>query len=441
MSYKGLLILLLCCFWGIEMDAQSIRFYHMELDDAIDLAKRKNKKIFIDTYAPWCIPCKRMNKVFREKELGTYFNEHFINVKINMDEPSGRPLYLNYNVVFLPTLLILDKNGYVLHRAERELSARELLRMAKMAQEPALVEVDQTPNNVENPDPSPPVEIIVEEKELIGELPPADILITQEEMKEYKGENKGEEKILYRLDGSSQQIPPDFLYQEAYFRLQLMDGSHRKTVDAYLATQSDWATPKNLQFIFDFLYTTDSKEFQYLVENREAFEALLGAEKVKRSLEIVIYNRLQNGYPRPDLAEATRLYSYIDKQSSEVRAHQYMLQRLHLDKKYDEYALFAEAYLAELNPTDDLVIHNLVRIKTLSVKTENELKELILMMQHIVKDKPNNFYYHFTLAELFFIKRDKSRASAEAAKAMKLAVEEKANSEAIQELIQKIQDL
>ena len=50
-------------------------------------ARRENKNIFVDCYASWCGPCKKMDKiVYPDKDVGAYFNAHFISIKIQMDK-------------------------------------------------------------------------------------------------------------------------------------------------------------------------------------------------------------------------------------------------------------------------------------------------------------------------------------------------------------------
>ena len=70
-------------FFSLFCQAQSgIEFFHGSWDEALELAKKEHKAIFMDAYAEWCGPCKRMAKnIFTQKEVGDFFNKHFINVK------------------------------------------------------------------------------------------------------------------------------------------------------------------------------------------------------------------------------------------------------------------------------------------------------------------------------------------------------------------------
>jgi thioredoxin-related protein len=89
---------------------KGIQFEEISLDEAKKKAIKENKIIFIDYYADWCGPCKWLAKnVFTDKEIGTLFNENFINLKIDADIDNfiGR----EYQASSLPTLLFIDGTG------------------------------------------------------------------------------------------------------------------------------------------------------------------------------------------------------------------------------------------------------------------------------------------------------------------------------------------
>ena len=113
----------------------SVRFLADDFEYAIKKAKKEKKLVFIDTYASWCKPCKKQEPVFRDQSIAQFFNDHFVNVKVNMDNDLGKSLSLKYSVVFLPTLMILDDRGNVRYRSDQSfsadvLSADELLKIA-----------------------------------------------------------------------------------------------------------------------------------------------------------------------------------------------------------------------------------------------------------------------------------------------------------------------
>ena len=54
------------------------------MKEALEKAKKENKLVFIDAYTAWCQPCVMMGKnVFTLDKVADFYNEHFINLKID----------------------------------------------------------------------------------------------------------------------------------------------------------------------------------------------------------------------------------------------------------------------------------------------------------------------------------------------------------------------
>jgi len=94
-------------------------------------AKAEHKYIFIDAYATWCAPCRKMdNEVYLEKSIGIYFNARFISIKLQMDTSKidskmirkqyqlAADISKNYQVHSFPTFLFFSPNGEIVHRDE-----------------------------------------------------------------------------------------------------------------------------------------------------------------------------------------------------------------------------------------------------------------------------------------------------------------------------------
>ncbi|MGB3547394.1 MAG: thioredoxin fold domain-containing protein, partial [Saprospiraceae bacterium] len=82
----------------------------------------------------WCGPCKMMTaKVFPDAKVGDYFNENFINAKIDMESGEGPALALKYGVRAYPTYLFVNGDGEVEHRALGFIPVEKLLEVGATA--------------------------------------------------------------------------------------------------------------------------------------------------------------------------------------------------------------------------------------------------------------------------------------------------------------------
>ena len=112
-----------------------IRFFEGTWEEALQKAKAEDKLIFVDGYTAWCGPCANMAKnIFPLKEVGNFYNEHFICLKSNM-EKEGKPLAERYNVVVYPTYLFVTAEGFLAHRGSGFLKADAFIALGKKALE------------------------------------------------------------------------------------------------------------------------------------------------------------------------------------------------------------------------------------------------------------------------------------------------------------------
>ena len=96
---------------------QGINFFHGTWEEALQQAAKEEKLIFVDAYAKWCGPCKRMAKdVFTQQSVGDYYNENFINMKIDMEEGMGLTFRQDYPVRAFPTLMFIDEKGEIVRK-------------------------------------------------------------------------------------------------------------------------------------------------------------------------------------------------------------------------------------------------------------------------------------------------------------------------------------
>ena len=131
------LFALLCTFLALPTMAQEgkgIQFFKGTFAQALAKAKSEGKPLFVDFYAVWCGPCKKMEKqIFTQPEVGEYFNKHFVAVQLDAEKPENVDVAKTYKVEAFPTLGIFDGEGKALSINVGYMNAQELMAMAKTA--------------------------------------------------------------------------------------------------------------------------------------------------------------------------------------------------------------------------------------------------------------------------------------------------------------------
>lgn len=122
-------LLLFACLLQVEAqekkEGEGIRFFKGSWEEALKLAKKENKFVFLDVYGPWCGGCVNLERrVFPVKKVGDFYNKHFVCVKFNMEDGGeGSKVGKRYDVTAYPTLIFFNPEGYEL---VRELGYRDV---------------------------------------------------------------------------------------------------------------------------------------------------------------------------------------------------------------------------------------------------------------------------------------------------------------------------
>lgn len=240
-----------------------ISFDHSSWDDVIMKAKTQNKLIFIDAYTTWCGPCKMMAKnVFTDVEVGEFFNQNFINVKLNMEKEPGLSLKSKLHVTAYPTLIFIDANENIEHKA-------------------------------------------------VGSMPKADFL-------KFGNEVLGEAMKLsdyneaYQKDGIA-----NFKFLVDYLKMLKSAGENAKLKQVVLdyfekLKSSKLLVEDNWGLFIEYIHNTDNKAFQYLLANRKQFESTFGEKEVG---EKVYYTFLRQGNQLCDETESGDFLLNKDRKS------------------------------------------------------------------------------------------------------------------------------
>ena len=124
---------------GNGVFGQGIEFMDNEpWSKVLQRAKEQSRLIFMDCYTVWCGPCKGLAQdVFPQKQVGDFFNAHFVNVKYDMEKGDGKMLREKYKeyIIGFPTLLLLDGDGNVVHQMAGYQKAENLIAGMKAGME------------------------------------------------------------------------------------------------------------------------------------------------------------------------------------------------------------------------------------------------------------------------------------------------------------------
>ena len=216
--------------------AGGIEFFHGTFEEAKALAKEQDKLLFVDAYAQWCGPCKRMAaNVFTQDEVGDYYNSRFVNVKMDMENGEGPLFARDYPVSAYPTLMFIDYDGTLVHQQKGAQQAAGLLKLGEFA----LRKIDRS----------------------------------------------GQYEAQYAEGNRMPQLVYDYVKA-----LNKAGKPSLKIANDYLRTQEDLTTPFNLKFILEATTTVDSKPYEYLMTHQKA----IGQQEGLDALRARIYQAAEN---------------------------------------------------------------------------------------------------------------------------------------------------
>lgn len=151
---KIILAVLLFHFLSISSQAQQDSGIHFEQglswQQIKEKAKAEHEYIFVDCFATWCGPCKKMDaEVYPLDSIGQLFNQNFISVKAQMDSTAkddeqvkrfrtdSRNLQSAYQVNAFPTFLFFSPEGNIVHKGIGFMDARGFHKLALDALDPS----------------------------------------------------------------------------------------------------------------------------------------------------------------------------------------------------------------------------------------------------------------------------------------------------------------
>ncbi len=261
----------------LSIGQQGIKFQHsLSWKQIIQKAKTENKYIFVDAFATWCGPCKYMAaKIFPQEQVGELFNSHFINVKVQMDTSAkdnadvkkwyadASAISKDYKVKAYPTFLFFSPGGKLVHRVVGSMEADELNTKAKNA-------LDESTQYYSM-------------------------------LSQYRNGKK----------------EADFLKKLAYAADDAYESENMTLVsNDYLATQKEFLTDENMDFIFHFTQSSKDVGFAVLLANETKLnEVKKNTAATDLILEIIKKDEIYPSFKTKNTTGAnwTALYLSISK--------------------------------------------------------------------------------------------------------------------------------
>ncbi len=103
--------------FATTLQGKCIQFEDKHWEDILHIAKTQNKLIFVNAFADYCDPCDIMeDKVFKNEKVAQFYNEHFINYKLDLTSMYHADLQQFYEVYEVPSSLYLTSDGKVIKK-------------------------------------------------------------------------------------------------------------------------------------------------------------------------------------------------------------------------------------------------------------------------------------------------------------------------------------
>ena len=353
-------------FFPVIASAQGIAFEHITWVEALEKAQKTNKMIFVDAFTTWCGPCKMLNtQTFPDSAVGAFFNERFINLKIDMEKGEGIQLARQYGVEVYPTLLFLQPDGLVAHRSAGFQNVAGILNLGAIAVNP-----DRNLRGLET---------------------------------RYSNGDQSRELMLQLIAARS----------VAY------DPRTGALVEAYLKQESDLNTPENKQIILQNSSEPFSLAFSFLVNNKTAFLPDVTEDQIMDYIDQIFENYLQ-ARPVVELDEVKRLYTACYPDHEALLASSFPMIHYLERGDYVRYVQAALDHYTRFPSTDTDELNEAAALFAEHATEQAALQQALSWTQQSVKTKETS-RNQYTLALLLAKIAKKSEAKTAVKKSIELA--------------------
>lgn len=358
-------------FAAFQVLAQGIEFFHGTWKEALEESAKLGKPIFVDAYAKWCGPCKRMAATtFKDESVGEFFNNNFINMKIDMEEGEGLTFRNKYPVGAFPTLFFIDANGEIIHKVVGGQTVEGILKVGEFA----LGKVDYS--------------------------------------REYAAEyEKGKRE-------------PELIYNY----VKSLNKSNKPSLsisNEYLRSQQDLTSEFNLRFIHEAAVEADSRIFGLMIKHQKEIGMLVGLEALKERIAFACENTAKKAieFQSPELLEEakSKMKANYPERSDAFAAKS--------DRAYYKAAKDAKKYgsacedFAKTTNGDAKELHSLADEIASNFGTDDKCMKLAEKFAKEAAERGKRYDYYLTYANILMVNGKKKQAAEAANDALQLAKE------------------
>jgi hypothetical protein len=287
--------------------------------------------------------------------VAALFNKNFVNLKLDMEKGMGPALLTRYGITAFPTLLFVDGEGEIVHKALGYLDVEQFIELG---------------NTV-----------------LAG--------------------NQTLSSWTKKYDNGDR--TPAFLKDYAEKLAEAYDKRKGQVAEEYLATQTDWLTEENLDFLYKNTEGPDGKFFPFLVKNKKAFEKITNAAEVDAKIQGLLADRIFNEKNLPTLTYADSLIQLVYDKQSDKMSKKY---RIDYARMKGDRAGFADAsvqYLKKYNK-DANELNEIATTFFEQIDDKKMLKKAISWSKKAIKLDKSSGTNYLTLANLYHKINKKSNA-------------------------------
>jgi thiol-disulfide isomerase/thioredoxin len=132
---------LFCLLWfSTGVFAQQGIQWEKDLSEALSKGKSTGKLVFVEAYLPTCPACKAMDPQFQNAEVAKFYNQNFINYKMNLSIEGARG-FLDERKIEIPSFpqfLFFNGEGELVHQGETVPTPAGVLSIGNEARDPSL---------------------------------------------------------------------------------------------------------------------------------------------------------------------------------------------------------------------------------------------------------------------------------------------------------------